>query len=250
MIARKTWREVRGMTIAYTLLLELLLIPAILLWPDLRRAGAGIGELLPAEFLRNIFRQVMSPDDDGAFLAYMAVQLFFKGVNIVGVAGAVLMGTGLVARERENQTLEFLLARPVSRSRILAAKFGVVAVCLVVPSVDHDLPFDRVTIAAFHNACFVLLVLAGTTLCSVLSRTQVHTAFWIGAVIVAQVAIYFVQEIRQVSLFRLSDFDVYGPVMAGNVGFTRLFLDGTIWVLAGTLALYLAADRTFRRTPL
>ena len=43
MIARKTWREVRGMTVAYTLLLELLLIPAILLWPDLRRAGAGIG---------------------------------------------------------------------------------------------------------------------------------------------------------------------------------------------------------------
>ena len=81
------------MTVAYTLLLELLLIPAILLWPDLRRAGAGIGELLPAEFLRNIFRQVMSPDDDGAFLAYMAVQLFFKGVNVVGVAGAVLMGS-------------------------------------------------------------------------------------------------------------------------------------------------------------
>jgi ABC-2 type transport system permease protein len=265
MIARKTWSEVRGMTVAYTLLLELLLIPAVLLWPDLRRAGAGIGELLPAEFLRNIFRQVMSPDDDGAFLAYMAVQLFFKGVNVVGVAGAVLMGTGLVARERENQTLEFLLARPVSRSRILAAKFGVVAACLVVPifltswsaiplsaipSVDHDLPFDRVTLAAFHNACFVLLVLAGTTLCSVLSRTQVHTAFWIGAVIVAQVAIYFVQEIRKVSLFRLSDFDVYGPVMAGNVGFTRLFLDGTAWVLGGAALLYFAADRAFRRTPL
>ena len=146
-----------------------------------------------------------------------------------------------------------------------AAKFGVVAVCLVVPIfltswsavplsaiplVDHELPFDRVTTAAFHNACFVLLVLAGTTLCSVLSRTQVHTAFWIGAVVVAQVAIYFIQEIRKVSLFRLSDFDVYGPVMAGNVGFGRLFMDSTVWVLAGTAVLYLAADRAFRRTPL
>jgi ABC-2 type transport system permease protein len=265
MIARKTWREVRGMTIAYALILELLLVPAILLWPDLRRAGSALGEIIPAEFLRDIFREVMSPDDDGAYLAYMAVQMFFKGVNIVGVAAAVLMGTGLIARERENQTLEFLLARPVSRSRILWGKFWVVALAVVVPifltswsaiplsripSVDHDLPFAAVTIAAFHNACFVVAILALTTLFSVIARSQVHTAFWIGAVIIVQVAIYFVQEIRVVSAFRLSDFDVYGPVMAGNRGFADLFAGMTLWLLLGTALIYLAADRTFRRISL
>lgn len=265
MIARKTWREVRGMTIAYALILELMLLPAILLWPDLRRAGSALGEMMPAEFMRDIFRQVMSPDDDAAYRAYMAVQMFFKGVNIVGVSAAVLMGTGLIARERENQTLEFLLARPASRSSILWGKFWVVAVAVAVPifltswsaiplsripSVDHELPFGVVTIAAFHNACFVVMILALTTLFSVVARSQVHTAFWIGAVVIVQVAIYFVQEIRVASAFRLSDFDVYGPVMAGNRGFLDLFGGLTVWVLLATAVVYVAADRTFRRIAL
>jgi ABC-type transport system involved in multi-copper enzyme maturation permease subunit len=265
MIARKTWREIRGMAFAYTLILELLLLPAVLLWPNLRRGGNVIVEMMPAEFLRDMMREVMSTDSDAAYRAYMAVQMFFKGVNMVGIAAAVLLGTGLIARERENQTLEFLLARPVSRSRILWDKFWVVAVAVAIPifvtswtaaplsrlpSVDETLPLGPVTLCAMHNTAFVWAVLALTTLFSVMARSQVQVAFWIGAVIIANVAVYFVQEIRVASLFRLSDFETYGPIMAGQHGFEQVFWPKTVWLLLATSIVYAVADRLFRRTPL
>ena len=264
MIARKTWREMRGMTIAYALILELMLLPAVLLWPNLRQGGSVLVEMMPADFLRDMMR-AMTRDDDTAYRAYMAVQMFFKAGNMVGIAAAVLMGTGIVARERENQTLEFLLARPVSRSRILAGKFVVVAAAVVVPlivtswtaiplsrlpSVDESLPFADLTLAAIHNASFVLLILALTTFVSVLSRSQVQTAFWIGAVVVVQLAIYFVQEIRIISGFRLSDFEVYGPILAGNRSFAEQIAAQTGWLWLATAVLYVGADRAFRRTAL
>jgi ABC-2 type transport system permease protein len=263
MIARKTWREVRAMGIAYTVILELLLLPAILLWPNLRRGGSAIVEMMPAQFLKDMMRTVMSPDTEVAYPAYMAVQMFFKGTNVVGIAGAVLLGTGLIARERENQTLEFLLARPVSRSRILWGKFWVVAVVLAVPifvtswsavplsrAVDESLGFWGVTVASLHAAVFVVAVLAATLLCSVAARSQVHTAFTIGAIVILQVAVYFIQEIRVASLFRLSDFQVYGPILAGNREPLDLFLSQTVWIALGGAGLYLAADRLFRRVGL
>ena len=75
----------------------------------------------------------MSRDLDAAYGAYMAIQMYFKAINIIGVACACLFGTALIARERENQTLEFLLSRPVSRSRALFAKFAVCSAAIVVP---------------------------------------------------------------------------------------------------------------------
>ncbi|MFO1051544.1 MAG: ABC transporter permease subunit [Planctomycetota bacterium] len=265
MIARKTWREIRGMAIAYAVILELLLIPAVLLWPDVKQGLSGLVRLMPMRSLRDAFNAMMSPDDDVAYRAYLAVQVFFKGTNIVGIAGAVLLGTGLIARERENQTLEFLVSRPISRSRILWGKFWVVALILIVPifvtswtviplskvdSVAVDIPFDVVTICCVHASAFVLAVLAITTLISVLGRSQVSTAFWIGAVVLVEATTYFVQGINAASAFRLSDFYVYGPVMAGNVPAMTLFLDKTIWLLVVAGAAYFAADRTFRKSGL
>jgi ABC-2 type transport system permease protein len=263
MIARKTWREIRVMVITYALILEILLIPAIWLWPNLRNEAMALGRIMPAQFLKRMFEQISSSSPEAAYRAYMAVQMFFKGVNVVGIACAVLIGTGLIARERENHTLEFLLARPVSRARVLWDKFWVSAVALVVPvlltswsavplsrAIGEDLPLGPVTLAAVHNSAFVLAFLAFTLVFSVLAKAQVHVAFAVGSVVIVEVAIYFIQEIRVASLFRLSDFDVYGPILAGNAGWAQVLGGRTIWLLAATAACYLAALRIFRRSDL
>ena len=258
MIARKTLREVRWMLVAYALLLEVLLIPAILLWPSLRQEAAAIGRIIPIQSFKQMFADI-SQDSDLAYNAYMAVQMFFKGANVVGIACAVLVGTGLIARERENQTLEFLLARPVARSRVLWDKFWVCALGLVVPIyltswssiplswlIDENLPFAEITVGATHAAIFIVSFLVLALLCSVLCRTQVHTAFCVGAIIILQVAVYFIQEIRVCSLFMLSDYAIYGPIMAGNLPFAKLFWGTSVWIALGAAAFYLAADRLFR----
>ncbi|MEO0480633.1 MAG: ABC transporter permease subunit [Planctomycetota bacterium] len=279
MIALKTWRELRSMGIAYILILEALLIPAVVLWPDLRggfdeitslvdsplisRIVDSIVEMVPAEFMQRIVRMILDNDEETSYRAYLAVQMFFKGVNIVGIAAAILLGTGMVSRERENQTLEFLLSRPASRSAILWNKYWVTAVIVVVPifltswsarpmsaldPVNLDVPLDVLMICSFHNAAFVLVVLSLTTIFSVLAKSQVQTAFWIGGVVILQVALYFVQTIRRFSAFKLSDFDVYQPVMIGNQGFWELFTEQTVWLLLAAVVLYGIADRLFART--
>jgi ABC-2 type transport system permease protein len=263
-IVRKTWREVRMMALAYALILELLLVPAVLLWPSLRDEGAlsTMQRLMPADFLARMFEN-MTGGDNAAYRAYMAVQMFFKGVNIVGIAGAVLLGTGMIARERENQTLEFLLARPVGRARILWSKFWVVALVLVVPVfltswsavplsllIGEELPFGVVTLASLHSSVFVLSFLALTCLVSVRVRTQVHVAFVVGAVVILQVAAFFIQKVRVASVFRLSDFEVYGPILAGNVPWAQVLREQTVWPLLVAAACYGIAHRTFRRADL
>lgn len=261
MIAQKTWREVRLMTFAYVLLLEVILVPTILLWPEIRQEIGALERIMPMQVLKNMIRAIADPDASAAYTAYMSVRLFFEGANIVGIAAAVLLGTPLIARERENGTLDLLLSRPVTRTRILLTKFGVIAAAIVIPLflvswsaigwsrlVDENIAFWPVTLATMHAAAFVLMFAALTCLCSVYANTQAHAAFAIGAVVVSQVALFFTQSIGKASVFQLSSFDVYQPVMSGNQSFTRLFFGSTVWLLLAAVVLLGIAVARFRRS--
>lgn len=263
MIALKTWREVRALAFLYTTLLEVQLVISILLWPWLRDQAPALARLAPAHFIKRWVEGITDPDASAAYSAYIALQAFFKGTNSVGLAFALVFGSLIVARERENQTLEFLLAKPVSRTRVLLTKFVVMGLALGVPVfltswsviplswiVGEDVPFGPLTLASAYATLFVLLLLAATTVVSVRARTQMHTAAFVGAVLILQVGSYFVQEIRVISLFRLSDYDIYGPVLAGNVSVSKLMLGHGVWVLGATLAAYVVADRLFQKAAL
>lgn len=263
MIAKKTWREVRLMTFVYTAVLQLMLTPAVLLWPNLQDGIAVLGKAVPMQMIQDMVAAMTNRNPDLAYRAYMAVQLFFKGTNVVGIACAVLLGTGLIARERENHTLEFLLARPLGRSRLLWAKAWPVALCLVVPifvtswtaiplswSIGFDLPFRELTLCCAYSSLFVLMFFALTLFASVLCRTQVHVAFVVGVFVIVQVGLLFLPAIHVASVLHFSDFQVYGPILAGNVRVSKLFLSHGVWVLGAILALYLAADRALRRIEL
>jgi ABC-type transport system involved in multi-copper enzyme maturation permease subunit len=230
-IAGKTFREVRGMAVAYVLILELLCVPVLLWWPDIYAdlQRSSLFQKIPLDFAKRIFEGVTNRDENVAYLNWVAVMLFFRSTNLVAVAAAVLFGTGLFARERENHTFEFLLARPVSRARILWAKFWPCAVCLVVPlylvsasavfwsrQIDETLPLWELFLATTHAAAFAVAFLAATTWVSILMRVQAHVAAVVGAFAIVQIGLYLTQRIRPYSVFRLVDFDWYGPVLAGN----------------------------------
>ncbi|MEC7582838.1 MAG: ABC transporter permease subunit [Planctomycetota bacterium] len=270
MIANKTWREIRVMALVYLLILELLLVPVIVLWPDfygdLQRSTMlrNIG----VDFVKRIMEGVSGNDEQIAYLNWMAVHLFFKGANLVGLAAAVLLGTSLFARERESHTLEFLLARPISRTQILWQKSWPTVLCIVVGlflanwsailwsrQIDLVLPFWPLTLCCIQASLFVLLFLAFTTWVSVLCRVQAHVAFWVGGLTVVQIGFYLVPRFRHYSIFRLSDFDVYGPILAGNLELHQLFDpfqhqgQGTL-ALIGILLFYGLALRSLRRLEL
>ena len=265
MIVRKTCRELWPMFLIYLLSMEIILVPAIVLWPDLKEVGDKLGFALVITIKamnKSVFRDVLQAVQD--YGDYYALQAFFKGVNVCSAAAAVLVGTGLISRERENHTLEFLMTRPISPSRILFEKFTVASVGTVIPIflvawsgiplsswlVGESLPFGGVTLAAWHSSIFVLGILAVTTLCSVIFRLQAHTATVAGIFVVANTTLFFIQTAREYSLFQLSDIDVYAPAIAGERSASELFLSMQIWMIGSIVILYLITDRLIRRIQL
>lgn len=268
MIAGKTWAELRWLALAYLLILEALTVPVLLLWPDIYAdlQRSALLKQLGIDFLKRIGEGVSDRDENVAYLNWCAVMLFFRGANLVGTAAAVLFGTGLFARERESQTLEFLLARPVSRPHLLWQKYWPAALCVVVPlfvvnasaifwsrCIDLDLPRQELFFATVHAAVFALAFLTATTWLSIVLRVQAHVAAVIGAFAVLQIGVYLTQRIRQFSLFHLADFEWYGPILAGNTPAWQMFdpirsQGFTTWLLLATVALYGLALRALTRT--
>ena len=268
MIAGKTWREVRWMALAYLLILELLCIPVLLWWPDLYpelQRSTLLRSLNLGDFARRIGQGISSDDQDIAYSSWVALMLFLRSGNLVGIAAAVLLGTGAFARERENQTFEFLLSRPVSRGSILWHKVWPAALCIVVPMflvnasamywshvIGERLPPRELFLATTHAAAFALAFLMLTTWVSVLLRVQAHVAAIVGAFAVLQVGLYLTQRIRPYTLFRLVDFDWYGPILAGNTRAWQMFdpWNGpgyTTWLLLGCVVFYALAWRSLAR---
>ncbi len=264
MIIAKTIRELWPLTLVYLLIMQAILIPAIVLWPDLKLIGEQLAPILVmSKFLESIlFKELLGTLDN--YGDYYALHAFFKGANICGGAAAVSLGTGLVAGERENQTIEFLLSRPVSASRILLTKFSIAALAVTIPIylvgwsgvplsrwlVDETVSFGATTLAATHCSIFILSLLALTTLCSVIFRLQAHAAAAAGLLVVTQAALYLIQTARRFSYFKLSDIEIYGPILTGKLHLGDLFLSIHIWLLLGSAILYLVADRLLRRITL
>ncbi|MEZ5990636.1 MAG: ABC transporter permease subunit [Planctomycetota bacterium] len=267
MIAAKCWREMRLYALLYVVLLGGLLGLALLFWPDAREKlvekGGQFEFLAPMQALKDFFKDAASRLEPAAFAAYVGVQQFFKGVNIVGVACAVLMGCSTIAKERERGTFELLASRPVSRGRILWSTTWVLALILVVPvfassllvlpyarAQGYELPVGGLLQASLHSSLFVLLFLGLTLLGSVLLRTQVEVATAIGAFVILQVGIYFVPVVQHGSLFRLTDYDVYRPMVPGNLDWTGFLLGTEVWLVLAVVGVWLLAFTLFRRRDL
>ena len=100
-------------------------------------------------------------------VGYLNSQLFFITLPLLLGILAISLGAGLIAKEEQDKTIEGLLARPVSRSRLLAAKvgagtlilsfvsiIGLITTLLSVKLVDLEVPLGNIALATL--ACFLL----------------------------------------------------------------------------------------------
>jgi hypothetical protein len=87
-IARKTLHELAPMVLIYLVIMQVILIPAIVLWPDIHVIGQkikpflGLTKLLKQGFFTEIIQSTAHYSD------YYALQAFFKGANVCGAAAA------------------------------------------------------------------------------------------------------------------------------------------------------------------
>jgi hypothetical protein len=205
-------------TLAYAILLEALLAPAILLWPEFL-------EMLPR--LRSVTSaipfasEMLGKVEERGLPGYVLGQHFFKGCNALGTAAAVLFAAPAVAGEAHRGTLEMWLARPFSRTRLLLERWAAGALALTVPvfvttltipalcaRVDEYEPYLPYLLCAVHQSLFLLTIYGVTFFCSCLGSNPNKISLWILFVCVFELALYVIKTVTHWSLFRLCDLEV------------------------------------------
>ncbi|MBI5432388.1 MAG: ABC transporter permease subunit [Planctomycetes bacterium] len=252
---RRELRLTLGATLAISLVIEILLVPAILFWPRFEDKLEVLSSLAPIQVLKDQLSYI----EQTGVAGYVLAQHFFKVCSSLGVLAAALLAAPAVAGHAMRGTLELVLARPISRPRMLLERWllGAFALCAPVFLTTLTIPplvervgesLDQVPLAlcALHQTLFLLAIYSLGFLGSCLSRNPWLVA---GAVLfggLLQFALYMVETATQWSLFRLSDVPTYIDV------YQRGALDPKLWIpMAATslISLGLSLVAFARRVP-
>lgn len=222
--------------LGYVVILEAALIAAILYWPKFRDNMPAIAKLVPFELLQRLMESV----EVAGYWPYLAVQQWFKGCSLFGLAAAAFLTSGVVARDADQKTAEFLLSRPVSRSRILLTRWSAAVVLVIAPVyltsitaiwispvVDEQLRWGEVLISSTYMSLFLIMLVTFTAMISAMSSHQMRAGIILIGFILLNFAFYLIQEIDQISLFKTVDVWVFMNIRAGNFP----------WIMSGSFVL-------------
>ena len=235
--------------LGFAFVLELILVPAILYWPDFEKNIGSLKKLVP--FLKG--KDFVGMLEVLGVEGYVIAQHFFKGCMVLGIPAAVLFAMGAVAGEAHRGTLEIWLARPLSRNRLLLERWLAGAVAIVVPvfatslslpwllsQVGESMAWKPILLCSVHASSLLLAAYSMTFLASTLGRRPVLIAFSMLSFMVAQAALYIVEGVTHWSLYRLVDIPEYVKIFeTGNLDFTRigpLLIASAVFVAAALLA--------------
>lgn len=240
--------------VALFVVLEALLIVAVVYWPDFEESIDVIKSFMPGEI-----RGVVEKMAEGGVAGYVNGQHFFKGCNAVGTLAAVLFAMNAVAGEAQRGTLEMLLARPVSRRRILTERWVSGALAIVVPvflstwtiprvleHVDETMSYATLTRCAVQQSAFLLALYGTVFLASCAMSRPVLLALVAYLVALFQFAIYVVPGITHASLYRLVDVGVFARIGASQAMDLRTLVPLVLAVVATFVAAHVVYAR---RTP-
>jgi len=200
--------------IFHLIVLEALLVPAILFWPDFAKSIAPLKALAPLDIVKDLFTAVERTGVE----AYVHIQHFFKGCHTLGGVVAVLLAVLAISAEAWRGTLEIQLARPISRLRLFAERWTGGALALVVPvfattatlpwllaRVGERMDLSKLMLGATHEALFLLAIYSATFLASCLCDKPFAIAFVALLLAVFELSIYVVKVWTHWSVFRLAD---------------------------------------------
>lgn len=250
-LVRQYLRDTLWVAVGYFVLMAVALAAAILYWPDFRDNLPSIVKLLPFDALRELVAGI----ERFGYWAYFAIQQDFKGCSLFGLAAVALFGSGVVAREADQKTAEFLLSRPVSRTRILLVRFATAAVLVLAPVfltslggmwlspvVGERLAPGPVLAAAAYLGLFLLMQLAFCVWLSAGSEHQLRAGVILIGIMLFQFALYLVKGVGDWTLYALVDPSRLGPIQAGRFPWRE-----AAGFAAATIGFLLLAIRRFAR---
>ena len=141
------------------------------IFPSIRDQATQMNELLnrlPPE-IRNMKAGGAATVDVSNPLDFLNSQLYYATLPLIWIILAVTRGSSTLGRDESHKTLELLLARPISRTKLLLAKFfsfaaeflivggaTLLATLLVAPMVDMDVAASKITAATFYTTLFCM----------------------------------------------------------------------------------------------
>ncbi len=238
--------------------LEAMLVPAVLYWPEFKEVLPLVVKLAPSAVLKQLFGGLQLNADGGA-AGYVLGQQYFKACNTMGVAAAALFGMGAIAGEAQRGTLEIWLMRPVPRRRLLFERWLAGALSIAVPVFlsSATIPplgrrigenFSQLSLAwcSAYQCLFLVALYTLTVFLSTVSSHPVRIAVFVLFGSILQFALYLVQNLTNYSLFRLVDVTRFGRVYSEQ-RFEWAFATPLLVLLVGSLLGAMIAIR--RRTP-
>jgi ABC-2 type transport system permease protein len=237
----KTLRDLRWQVVWYGIGLGLMSALVIYIFPSYS------GQLADIE-IPEAMRALIGDVDYGSAEGFVSAE-FLSWTPLVLVVFAIMGGTGVLAGEEANGTLDLVMAQPVSRTRVAVEKMAgllvaTLMICAIiyagwlisVPFVDIDLGLDKLAVATLNLVPLVavfqaLSMWAGVTLPSRGLAT--------GATVALAVASYFIYYLANIV-------DALEPLQQVSVFYhyhgTEVLSDGVHW---GGLALLVALYAVF-----
>jgi ABC-type transport system involved in multi-copper enzyme maturation permease subunit len=247
------WRYLVLYSLGEFIILELMLVAAILYWPNFE---ANVDNLRALAAPIPALSDLLDTIEDTGILGYIAGQHFFKGCNTLGTAAAVLFAVGAVAGEVHRGTLEMLLSRPYSRLRILTERYVAGLVALSIPIFVTSLTIPALAerigeiellrpylLGSLHQAIFLGAIYSLTFFLSCIGSNPTRIAIFVLFVTTLQFAIYMVKVVTHFSLYRLADIEVFVRIADRNALDPRIYVP----LLGASVVLYGASVLAFQR---
>lgn len=171
------------------------MVSAMSKYDGYRKAGTSVNEIfreLPGGISTFFGANILDMQSAGGFYTVCALYL----AVMLGIH-ALLLGSGIVSKEETDKTIEFLLARPVSRDRILVAKLLAALSAIVIlnivtlavsiasvapfdpgPGTNGDIAFLMPSVLAIQ----IVFLVVGATFAAVMRRPK-HAGMLAGAVL-------------------------------------------------------------------
>jgi ABC-2 type transport system permease protein len=221
---RQFLRQSWWIAVGYFIILEAALVVAILYWPRFRDNMPAITKLVPFRAIQDLLASM----EHAGYWPYLAVQQWFKGCSLFGVAAIAFIGSGIIAREEDQRTAEFLLSRPVSRRRVLVVRHVMLSLLVTLPvflssisavwisrSMGEYVGWGEVLVSSLFMSLFLWSLASFTTLVSAWSSHQLTAGAAVVGVALVSFAMYLVEGINQWSPFALVDVRVFMAIHDG-----------------------------------
>ena len=244
---RQTW----WISLGYLVILEGALVAAILYWPRFRDNIPAIAKLVPFDAIQDLLGAM----EHAGYWPYLAIQQWFKGCSLFGVGAIAFVASGIIAREADQRTAEFLFSRPISRRRVLIARHSMVCLLVLLPValssisaiwlshwIGEFVPWASILWSTTYMCIFLWCLICFTTLVSSIAQHQLTAGASVVGLALISFALYLVQGLDQLSLFKLIDIHTFMSIHDGDVP----------WVKGGAIAgaallMLIAADQLLAR---